>query len=257
MNIELISAQGILCSLAFFFAGIVDSITGGGGLITIPVMLATGIPVHYITGTNQCSCWIGAGVSACKFVRSGNVHLKSALITLPFAVIGSYCGAKLNLIVPEYYLKLFMLVMVPVLAIFVFTNKKLGEEDHADAMPTSRIVICSVLIGLVLGGYQGFYGAGAGMFFMLAYALLLKLNLVRATGNTRVVIAIASAASVFTYALSGVVIWNLTAVCAVCNIAGAWIGTSLAIRNGARIIRPIMFVVVTLLIIKIAFDFIT
>ena len=101
MSVDLFSLQALLCCLAFFFAGIVDSVTGGGGLITIPVMLAVGIPVHYITGTNQCSAWIGSGVSAYKFVRSGNIHLKSALVTLPFAVIGSYIGARLNLIVPE------------------------------------------------------------------------------------------------------------------------------------------------------------
>ena len=95
MNVDLFSFQALLCCLAFFFAGIVDSITGGGGLITIPVMLATGIPVHYITGTNQCSAWIGSGVASYKFVRSGNIHLRSVFITLPFAIIGSYLGAVL------------------------------------------------------------------------------------------------------------------------------------------------------------------
>ena len=119
MNIELISFQTLLCCLAFFFAGIVDSITGGGGLITIPAMLAVGIPVRFITGTNQCSAWIGSGVAAFKYMRSGNIHLKSALITLPFAVIGSYLGARLNLIVPVRYLKVFMLITVPVIAVFL------------------------------------------------------------------------------------------------------------------------------------------
>ncbi len=257
MNIELISLQGILCCLAFFFAGVVDSITGGGGLITIPVMLATGIPVHFITGTNQCSAWVGAYVSAYKYFKSGNVHLKSALITLPFAVIGSYFGARLNLIVPDYFLKLFMLIMVPVVAIFLFTNKKLGEKDYVDEKSTAQIVGWSIVIGLLLGAYQGFYGAGAGMFFMLAYVAFLKLSLLRATGNTRLVVAVASTASVITYALSGVVIWNLAIAAMFFNIAGSYLGSSLAIKNGAKVIRPIMLCVVVLLIIKIAFDFIT
>ena len=122
MSIELFSVQTLLCCLAFFFAGIVDSITGGGGLITIPAMLAAGIPVRFITGTNQCSTWIGTGVAAFKYMRSGNIHLKSALITLPFALTGSYLGARLNMIVPVHYLKIFMLVMVPVIAAFIFAN---------------------------------------------------------------------------------------------------------------------------------------
>lgn len=254
MNIELFSLSDLLCCLAFFFAGVVDSITGGGGLITIPAMLAAGIPVHYITGTNQCASWLGTGVAAYKYVRSGNVHLKSALITLPFAVLGSYIGARLNLMVPEHYLKVFMLVTVPVIAIFILTNRELGGEDHVNERTPLSIALWSAVIGLVLGGYQGFYGPGAGMFFMLAYAACLKLNLVRATGNTRFVIAIASITSVFTYAVSGAVLWKLAIAAAVFSIVGSYLGAALAIKNGARIIRPIMLCVVALLVVKLIID---
>ena len=251
MSIELLSVPSLLCCLAFFGAGVVDSITGGGGLITIPVMLAVGIPVHYITGTNQCSAWLGTGVAAAKYLRTGNIHLKSALITLPFAIVGSYIGAKLNLMVPDQYLKIFMLVTVPVIAVFVLLNKNLGEEDSADEQPAASVLLWSAVIGLVLGGYSGFYGPGAGMFFMLAYAALLKLSLVRATGNTRFVISLASVTSIVTYAASGAVIWNLAIAATVFNIVGSYLGASLAIKKGARVIRPIMFCVVALLIVKL------
>ncbi len=257
MGIELISLQGLFCCLAYFFAGIVDSITGGGGLITIPVMLTVGIPVHYITGTNQCAAWIGTGVAAYKYVKSGNIHLKSALVTLPFAVTGSYIGARLNLMVPDHYLKLFMLVTIPIIAIFLFVNKKLGEEERVEEKTNRSIWLWSALIGLVLGGYQGFYGPGAGMFFMLAYAALLSLSLVKSTGNTRFVVAFASVTSVVTYAVSGAVIWELAIVCTVFNIAGSYLGAVLAIRNGARIIRPLMFGVAALLLVKLIFDLVT
>ena len=136
MKIELLSLQGFLCCLAFFAAGIVDSITGGGGLITIPVMLSTGIPVHFITGTNQCASWFGTVVSAFKYARSKRIHYKSALMTLPFAIMGSFIGARLNLMVPEKYLKTFMLISVPLIAIFVFVNKDLGDEDHVEEKST-------------------------------------------------------------------------------------------------------------------------
>ena len=254
MSVELFSLRGLLCCLAYFFAGMVDSITGGGGLITIPVLLAVGIPVHYVTGTNQCSILLGTGVGAAKFVRSGNVHLKSAIATLPFAVAGSYLGARLNLMIPDHALKIFMLVTVPIIAVFLLMNKKLGEEDRADEQPTGKILLWSAVIGLVIGGYHGFYGPGSGLFFMLAYAACLKLNLVRGTGNTRLVIAVATIMSVVTYAASGTVLWKLAAAATVFNIAGSYLGASLAIKNGARIIRPIMFCVVALLIVKIITD---
>ena len=254
MNIELLSIQTLVCSIAYFFAGIVDSITGGGGLITLAVMLTVGIPVHNIIATNQCAAFVGTGVGAYKFLRSGKIHRSSALITLPFAVIGSYCGARLNLLVPEYFLKVFLLVAVPIIAVFVITNKSLGEVDRIDEKPGLSIALWSAIIGLVLGGYQGFYGPGAGVFFMIAYAVFLKLNLVRATGNTRFVIAIASTISVITYAASGAVLWTLAAACTVFYAIGSYLGAALAIKKGAAVIRPIMIGVMVLLLVKIVVD---
>ena len=158
MSINLFSIQSLLCCLAFFFAGIIDSVCGGGGLITIPMMLAVGIPVHFITGTNQCSAWIGTGVAAFDYLKSGNIHIKSALITLPFSMLGSFLGAKMNLMMPEQYLKLFMVASIPVISFFIFTDKKLGETDSVEEKSNLSIMIWSAAIGFFLGGYQGFYG---------------------------------------------------------------------------------------------------
>lgn len=254
MGFELTVTQGVICCMAFFFAGIIDSISGGGGLITIPVMLAVGIPVHYITGTNLCSAWIGSGVAAAKFIKSGKIHFKSALLTLPFAIVGSGLGARLNLMMPDRYLKIFMIAAIPVIAVFLFVNKTIGDEDHVDGRSLFQVVFWSAVIGIVLGTYMGFYGPGAGLFIMLAYAVFLKLNLVRANGNTRFVIAIAVISSVITYAVSGAVIWKLAAAATVFNIVGSYIGASLAIKNGEKIIRPVMFVVLGLLIVKVIVD---
>ena len=241
MNIELLSIQTLVCSIAYFFAGIVDSITGGGGLITLAVMLTVGIPVHNIIATNQCAAFVGTGVGAYKFLRSGKIHRSSALITLPFAVIGSYCGARLNL-------------LVPIIAVFVITNKSLGEVDRIDEQSGLSIAVWSAAIGLVLGGYQGFYGAGSGVFFMIAYAALLKLDLVRATGNTRFVLAVASITSVITYTASGAVIWAIALPSAVLYSLGSYLGATLAIKKGAGFIRPVMICVVILLIVKLVYD---
>ena len=254
MSGNLTYLQGFLVCLSFFFAGVVDSISGGGGLITIPTMLAVGIPVHFITGTNQCSAWVGTGVAALKFMKSGKIHMKSALLTLPFAIVGSLCGAKLNLLVSDHALKLFMLITIPVIAVFVLFNRKLGAENHIEEQPDQLIFLWSAGIGILLGAYQGFYGPGCGLFFMLAYAAFLKLDLVSATGNTRLVVAVASFASVFTYMMSGAVLWKLSIAATLFNISGSYIGASLAIRNGARIIRPLMFFVVLLLLAKLIID---
>ena len=234
MSINLFSIQSLLCCLAFFFAGIIDSVCGGGGLITIPMMLAVGIPVHFITGTNQCSAWIGTGVAAFDYLKSGNIHIKSALITLPFSMLGSFLGAKMNLMMPEQYLKLFMVASIPVISIFIFTDKKLGETDRVEEKSNLSIMIWSAAIGFFLGGYQGFYGP-----------------LVRATGNTRFVVAISSVMSVLTYAVSGTVIWKLAFAATAFNIVGSHLGAMIAIKNGVRVIRPMMFFVIILLFAKL------
>ena len=251
MSINLFSIQSLLCCLAFFFAGIIDSVCGGGGLITIPMMLAVGIPVHFITGTNQCSAWIGTGVAAFDYLKSGNIHIKSALITLPFSMLGSFLGAKMNLMIPEQYLKIFMVASIPIISIFVITEKKLGETDSVEEKSNLSIMIWSAAIGFFLGGYQGFYGPGGGLFFMLAYAACLKLSLVRATGNTRFVVAISSVMSVLTYAVSGTVIWKLAFAATAFNIVGSHLGATIAIKNGVRVIRPMMFFVIILLFAKL------
>ena len=146
-----------------------------------------------------------------------------------------------------------MIAAIPCIAVFLLFNKKFGECDLAAEQPNRKIVIWSVLSGIVLGAYMGFYGPGAGLFFMLSYAAFLKMNMVRANGTARFVIAIAMIASVLTYALSGAVIWKLVIVATVFNVAGSYIGASLAIKKGTRIIRPVMFIVLALLIIKIIF----
>ena len=254
MSVNLISMQGLLCCLAFFFAGIIDAVCGGGGLITIPTMLAVGIPVHFVTGTHRCSAWLGSGVAAYDYMKSGNFHQKSALITLPFSMLGSFLGAKLNLLVPEQYLKIFMIISVPLISVLIFTNKKLGETDSVDEKSDFSIILWSAAIGFVLGGYQGFYGPGGGLFFMLAYAAFLKLSLVRATGNTRFVVAVSSIMSVLTYAVSGTVIWNLALAATVFYMIGSHLGATIAIKNGIKVIRPMMICVIILLFAKLVSD---
>lgn len=256
MTFELISIQGFLLCITYFFAGVIDSICGGGGLITIPVMLMTGVPTHYITGTNQCSACLGTFAATYNYVKSGKIHYRSALFTVPFAMIGAYLGARLNLLVPERYLEIFMTLMIPVIAIFMIANKKTGEQDLIDEFSTSSILIRSAVIGFVVGGYQGFYGPGGGLFFVLAYAIFLKLSLIRATGNMRIVGGIASLTSTFAYAVSGNVLWKLAIAATLFNIVGSYLGASLAIKNGSKLIRPIMLLVVALLFGKLLFSFI-
>lgn len=253
MAFYIFSWQGLCICAAYLFAGVIDSISGGGGLITVPVMLATGVPTGYITGTNQCSAFLGTYASVYRYIKNKRVHFPSALTTLPFSVVGAVVGARLNLLMPERYLQCFMMVMVPIIAAFLLINKKLGEQDQIDELSKQQIILRSAVIGLVIGTYQGFYGPGGGTFFMLAFAVFLKLSLVSATGNTRFIVSISSVASVLTYALSGVIIWKIVVAATLFYMIGSYIGAGLAIQNGSKLIRPITLAVTAVLFLKIVF----
>ena len=251
---HLLSLTGAVLMLVFFLAGFVDAVCGGGGLLTVPAMLVFGIPTGLITGTNQCATIIGNFTAMGRYIKSRNVIYRAALITAPFAIVGALLGSRLNLLVPESYLQLFMLAMIPVLAAVMLLKRDVGSENRMDTLSAGAVALRAAMIGLVLGTYQGFYGPGAGMLFGLAYMLLMRTDCLSATATTRFVIAFASVSAGLSYALSDAVIWPLAASACLLNILGSYAGAGFAIRFGSRIIRPMMLVVIALLFLRILFS---
>lgn len=252
MEFAFFSWQSVAVCAAYFAAGIIDAISGGGGLITVPALMTLGIPAHYIAGTNQCSALMGNLASIYKYARTGNVHFRSGIITAVTAIIGGIIGAELNMIIPEKYLETVMILLMPLIALMVFLKKDFGEDDRSATLSAFRLFMRAALIGLFAGAYQGFYGPGAGMIYMLALALLIRLNLVKASGTARFVSAFACMSASLTYAVSGLVIWRIVIVATVFNIAGNYLGANLAIKKGAKLIRPVLLLVLALLFIKLA-----
>ena len=251
MTFAFFSWQTAAACAAYFSAGLIDSICGGGGLITVPVLMAMGTPVHYITGTNQCSVIAGTVAAIYKYQRSGSIQMKSALIAALTAILGGILGAKLNMFLPEKFLEIVMIVLMPLVALLVFLKKDFGESDRSDALSPMQVVCFSCVIGLLGGAYQGFYGAGSGMLFLLAFALLMKLDFVRASGTAKLAMFFAAVSSSATYAHSGLVIWQIVIAATAFNILGNYIGSTLAIKNGAKVIRPFLFVMIAVLFVTL------
>lgn len=241
----------VIMSIAFFFAGIIDAVSGGGGLLTLPTFILTGFPVHLIAGTNQCSCLLGGFTALFKYIKSGHVYWFTAVTAGINAVIGSVLGARLNLILPAKYLQIIMILILPIVAVFILANKNMGEKNETDTLTIKQLAIRSVLIGLILGAYTGFYGAGGGSFFLLAFTTLTKLDLITASGTAKVCTVAAGFTACITFALSNTVVWPIVFCSAAFNIIGNYIGASLAIKKGARIIRPMFIIVLILLFCKL------
>jgi len=251
MNFTVFSLQGLLLGVTFFFSGIIDAVCGGGGLLSMPMYMAVGFPAHYVTGTNQCSIFFGGVTSLARYMRGGHIHWPTALVTGPLAIVGAFLGAKLNLVLPERVLEIIMVLLIPVAAAVILTKRNFGDENHVEEISAHRKWLGALLIGLVIGAYQGFYGAGSGAFFMLGFCLIHRLDLTKASGNTKFVAFCANLSSAATFAFSGMVVWPAVLLATVFNVAGSYIGAGLAMKRGARIIRPMFLFVLALLFVRL------
>lgn len=243
----------IVCPLVFL-GGLIDAVAGGGGLITLPAYLIAGLPAHLASGTNKCGNAFGTFLSTGRFLKRGDVHMSSALAGAAGALVGAWVGARLNLIMPEQMLYYIMLAVVPVMALFLLFKRDFGQEDRSGELSRGQLMAMAVGIGLVIGGYDGFFGPGAGTFLMLAFTGLCRFDLLTASGNTKVANSASNLASLVTFAIAGKVMWAVGIPAALCGIAGNYVGSGLALRGGAKVIRPMFFVVLLLLLIRLIYD---
>lgn len=248
-----ISMVLIICPLVFL-AGLMDAVAGGGGLLSLPAYLAVGLPPHFATATNKCGSVFGTAVSTFRFLKRGRFHRRSALISAATALVGSALGSRLNLYLSEEILHYVLIVLIPVIAVFLFLRRDFGLESRVDALSPKKLMVLSALIGLVLGAYDGFFGPGTGTFVILAFTAVCGFDLVTASGNAKVVNLCSNMAAFVTFVFAGKVVWGLGVPAAVCSIAGHYVGSTLALKKGAKIIRPMFFVVITLLLIRTATD---
>lgn len=235
-----------------FLAAFIDSIAGGGGLISLPAYYAVGIPPHVALGTNKFSATIGTLFASVRFIRNKSVEWKAAIVAGLCALAGSAWGANMALLVSEVYLQYVLLVTVPILAVFVLCKKDMGE--HKEEMGGWKLILVSVITGLLVGAYDGFFGPAAGTFYTLAFASIVGMTMTKACGSTKIVNLCSGMAALITFIINGKIDYSLAIPCTILAIAGNWLGSGLAIKNGAKLVRPVMVAAMALLLIKIGSD---
>ncbi|NFT07956.1 MULTISPECIES: TSUP family transporter [Clostridium] len=244
----------IICPLVFL-AGIIDAVAGGGGIISLPAYIFAGIPIHIAYGTNKFASCIGTSISSIKFFRSGNIKIKSALVSAAGALIGSWFGAQIVLLLNEKYLNYCLIIILPIVSLFLLFNRSFGVKNKKE-LSNKKLYILSFIIGLFLGAYDGFFGPGTGTFLVICFTGILGFNLITASGNAKIVNLASNFSALIAYILGGKVMFSIGVPAAVCAIAGNYLGAHLAIKNGDKIIKPIIFVAIGLLFIKVIFDLI-
>ncbi len=242
----------IVCPLVFL-AGFVDSIGGGGGIISLPAYMFAGVPTHMAIATNKLSSSLGTAITVGRFIKERLIDLKLAIPTVICAMIGSSLGAKLSLGVDE---KLLGIILIPVLfiAAFLVINKNMFKEDGADNVINRRTYLVGCLAALFIGGYDGFYGPGTGTFLIIAFHVFAKLDTKLSNAQAKAINLTTNVSSLVVYVFGGQVIWALGIAAAISNMVGNYFGSKLAVTKGSRITRPIIIVVLGLLLVKIIFD---
>ncbi len=239
----------IVCPL-LFLGGLVDAIGGGGGLITLPAYILSGVPVHQAIATNKLSSTCGTTLATIRFIREGLVNWRLAVPTIVMAVIGSSLGANVSLAVSADVMEKVLLFVLPVVAVVVLSPRLFRDADEAVKLNTKTWVV-ALGSSLLIGFYDGFYGPGTGTFLIIAFTVLAGIDPRRANAQAKVINLSSNIAGLTVFILNGQVFFPLGLAAAVCNMAGNYVGAGLAISKGSRITRPIIILVLGLLLLKI------
>lgn len=240
----------ILLAVAFT-AGLIDAIAGGGGLLTIPALLLAGIPPHLVLGTNKLCATFGSATASLAFYRRGYFTPRLWWPGLLGTAVGAAAGALLAQQLSAEWLNQFLPVVVFLCGLYMlFSRIETRQQTGKVAPPRGR----QLPQGLTLGFYDGVAGPGTGAFWTVSSLMLYPLGLLQATGVARSMNFVSNGMALAMFALGGQVLWPVGLAMGVALMAGALVGSRLAIGGGSRLIRPLFILMVMALTVKLAWE---
>lgn len=248
----IISTESFLFLLvASFLAGFLDSIAGGGGLISLPAYVLTGLPMHMVYACNKFAAACGTTIATLRYWRHKMVDIPIGLTAAAGAFLCSAIASRIVLYLNEQTLKTMMLVILPIVAVITLMNKNMGGENLSDRFSKKKKFALAFLIGSLVGFYDGLFGPGTGTFALIAFCMILKYDMRTATGNAKFLNLASNYAALVVFVFAGTVYWPVALSAAAFNIAGNFIGAGVAIKKGTKVIRAMLFVVIGILFVKL------
>ncbi|MDG0791009.1 TSUP family transporter [Cohnella ginsengisoli] len=241
-----------LVVLGGFAAAFVDSVVGGGGLISVPVLLTAGLPPAAALGTNKLAGTLSSLTSTLSFFASGHVDVRAVRGLIPLSLLGAAAGTLTLRHVPSGFLKPMVVAMLAAIAVYTLLRRDWGERA-AFVRFTAGTAWMTGIAAFALGFYDGFFGPGTGSFLIFAF-LLLGFDFVKAAGNAKALNFASNLASLATFLVLGSVHYGVGLLMGAAMIAGSWIGSRFAIRRGRAYIKPLFLAVCALLIGKQVLD---
>ncbi|MCY9665600.1 TSUP family transporter [Paenibacillus alginolyticus] len=235
-----------------FVAAYVDSVVGGGGLIALPVLLATGLPPAVALGTNKLAGTMSSLTSTISFMRSGNVDLKAVRGLFFLSLLGAVCGTTVLRQIPSDFLKPLVIVMLILITIYTIFRKNWGDISTFGQFSTKTAMLMG-FAAFGLGFYDGFFGPGTGSFLIFVF-LMLGFNFVKAAGNSKVLNFGSNVASLATFMVLGSINYGIGIPMGIAMVCGSLLGSRMAIRKGSAYVRPLFLTVCIILIGKQIWD---
>lgn len=240
----------VLLCFAGFIAAFVDSIAGGGGLISVPAYYMAGLPSHMVLGTNKFSATCASLTSSIKYLKSGRGSKNLLKYAIPFTLIGACIGVTVALNIDEKILSSVILIMVLIIGVYSLFSKSLGIKENLKKVNKIRIFLLIVL-ALSLGFYDGFFGPGTGSFLMFGLISLFGFEFTKAAANARVMNFFSNITSLILFAINMKINLYYGIPVAICSIIGARLGTAFALKKGAKLIKPIFVTMSLILSVKL------
>jgi uncharacterized membrane protein YfcA len=243
-----------LCAFAFL-AGFIDAVAGGGGLVQVPALfvLMPGVPAATLLGTNKFASIWGTLLATYQYSRQVPMEWRATLPTCAAALLFGYVGAQTVAVVPAEFLRPLVLVLLVGVLAWTLWRKDLGAL-HAPKLTHSQQLWVGLATGTVIGFYDGFFGPGTGSFLIIAFVGLFGFSFLAASASAKAVNVITNGAALGYFVTHGHVLYAVAAPMALCNVAGSWLGTKLALRLGSRFVRIVFVVVVSALLARYAWD---
>lgn len=230
------------------FAGFVDSIAGGGGLLTMPVLLWSGLPPAVALGTNKLQGTIGTLTSSINFYHKGYIPFKSALSSVIMAFCGSALGTLSVTRIDSTTLSALLPLLLMLFAVYFFFSPRLSDLDVRQRI--NRHVF-AVTAGFAIGFYDGFFGPGTGSFYVIAYVTLLGYGAIKATAHTKLLNFSSNISALLFFQLAGLVSWKIGLVMGIGQMIGSYAGSHMTMKHGVQLIKPMLIIVSAVLSIKL------
>ena len=245
----------ILLCLFAFLAGFIDSVVGGGGLVQIPVffVLYPQLSVPNIIGTNRLASAVGTSVAAWNYLRSVRLSWVTVVYAGVAAAMCSYVGALIQSQIPTWVMKPVIFILIILIAVYTYMNKRFGDEEQLK-YSSGMEPWAGAAIGGVLGLYNGLIGPGTGSLLVFGFVSVLGYSFLKASAISKIVNVVADASSLLFFLSKGYVLYQLAFPMMVCNVAGSFVGSRMAVLRGNTFIRGLFLLVIFGVLLRFAWD---